>query len=565
MLLYYLRGILFILIRIIFFIISFIFIFLKLSLFLEWNVLLVNRLIINIFIYLDWISLMFIFAVLIISSIIIFYRREYISHDRRVSRFFYLVFLFILSILLIILSPNLIRILIGWDGLGLISYCLVIYYQRYSSYNSGILTILINRVGDVLILISIRIIILYGSWNFINSNKMIRWVLVIVVIAAFTKRAQFPFSSWLPAAIAAPTPVSSLVHSSTLVTAGVYLLIRFHYLIFKDRLLRIYIMISGLITILFAGFSANFEYDFKKIIAYSTLSQLGLIIIILGFNYIELAYFHLVIHAMFKSIMFICSGVVIHRISNYQDIRYIGILYNFMPLTSVIFIVANFSLCGIPFISGFYSKDQILEFIIFNMNNFICYILMILGTGLTVSYRIRLSYYLINKIFMFFPINNVIDFKIINIPIFILLLLSIRFGYLINWILFSMIDELFIIFIEKILILLICVLFIYIGFNFYQIKIRFKLIYFLKYFGGKMWFLYNLNFIIIKIPLIFGLIIKKNIDKGWSEWIFKNSIESIIKIKFINLNNNYLVNLLIIISYMIVILLWFYLNSLIKI
>lgn len=483
-----------------------------------------------------------------------FYRSEYINHDFNKVRFFWLVFFFIISILLIILSPNIIRILIGWDGLGLISYCLVIYYQRFSRYNSGILTVLINRIGDVFILISLGILIIIGSWNFVNFNNLIWIILLIVILASFTKRAQIPFSSWLPAAMAAPTPVSSLVHSSTLVTAGVYLIIRFHYLINKIDFILFYILVTGLLTIVFAGLSANFEFDLKKIIAYSTLSQLGLIIIIIGIKNYELSYFHLIIHAIFKSIIFICSGVMIHSMLNYQDIRFIGFLYKFIPLTSIIFVVSNLSLCGIPFFSGFFSKDQILEYIIFNKLNLICYILIIFGTGLTVSYRVRLSIYLINFSFNFFPLRNLIDNKIINFPILILLLMRVIFGYFINWMLFIIIEEIFIQIFEKILILLICFIFIRVGKFIYKGKYKFN--YFIRYFLGKIWFLYILNSLFLKYFLLVGIFFIKVIDKGIREWILKNSIIKIsenLNNKFIYLNFNYFINLLLLISYFILI------------
>lgn len=508
----------------------------------------------------DWIRLRFICVVLFISSIIIFYRSEYINHDLNFNRFFFLVLFFIISILLIILSPNLIRILLGWDGLGLISYCLVIYYQRRSRYNSGILTILINRIGDVFILIRIGILLTYGSWNFINLNNVSLFILLLIVLASFTKSAQFPFSSWLPAAIAAPTPVSSLVHSSTLVTAGIYLLIRFHYLIFKNDLLLFYVIIRGLLTILMAGISANLEYDLKKIIAYSTLSQLGLIIIIYGVKNFELTYFHLLVHALFKSIIFMCSGIIIHRILNYQDIRFIGLLSKFIPLTCIILIVGNFSLCGIPFISGFFSKDQILEFIIINNLNFICYLFIIVGTGLTVSYRIRLAYYLINNSYNFFPMYNFNNNIFINISIIFLLNLTIFIGYYLNWIIFSIIEEVYLLFFEKILILLICVIFLKLGFKFYKINFNYNYLYYFKFFFGKIWFLYNLNFIIIKNPLIIGLFVNKILDKGWIE-LFSKKIYLINSYKLINLfilNKNFLINLFLLIRYLLIILFLFY-------
>lgn len=536
-------------------------IILKKRFFLEWNFFFINRFIINMFLYIDWIRIIFMFTVLLISSIIMIYRREYINSDINKNRFFYLLFLFIISIIFIIISPNLMRILIGWDGLGLISYCLVIYYQRYSSYNSGMITVLINRIGDVFILVSLSILIIFGRWNFLNFNNCKILILLYIILASFTKRAQVPFSSWLPAAIAAPTPVSSLVHSSTLVTAGVYLLIRFHYLIFKNDNLLIYLLITGLLTMLIAGISANFEYDLKKIIAYSTLSQLGLIIIILGIKNFELAFFHLIIHAIFKSIIFMCSGVMIHSFINYQDIRNFGFLNNFMPLTSSIFFISNLSLCGIPFFSGFYSKDQILEFISINNLNFIIYIFILIGTGFTVSYRVRLTCYLINKNLNFVPLNNLMDRKFINYSMFILFNLTICFGYLINWIIFSIIEDIYLLFIEKIIIILVCLIFIIVGIYEFKLNLLWNKNYFIKYFLGSIWLTYDINKIIYKLFLFRGLTFLKILDKGFIEWIFKNSLKTYsidLNLKFYKLNFNNLVNFIIIIVYILIIIILIY-------
>lgn len=548
---YYLSRLIFFFFRIFFLLTRLIFLIVKNLIIIEWNVLIFNRFIINILIFLDWIRLIFIFTVSIIFSIIVFYRSEYIIHDINKNRFLYLLIFFVVSIILIILRPNLIRILIGWDGLGLISYCLVIYYQNFSSYNSGILTILINRIGDVFILIRIGLIITKGRWNFLNFNNIRNLVLILLVLAAFTKRAQFPFRAWLPAAIAAPTPVSALVHSSTLVTAGIYLLIRFNYLIFKRNLIRNYLIFTGLITIVFAGLAANFEFDFKKIIAYSTLSQLGLILIILGFKNFELTYFHLIIHAIFKSIIFICSGVFIHCINNYQDIRIIGYVRKFLPLTRIIFLISNLSLCGIPFFSGFYSKDQILEDFIINYFYRFRYILIILGTGLTVIYRIRLNYYLINNSFNFNTIFKFEDNLIINRSIIILLIFTLILGYYINWLMFSIIEVIYIKISEKLFILIICLLFLFFRKYLHILKLNFTFIYKIKYFFGKLWFLYNLNFILIKNFLKFGIIYLKIFDKGIveilrKELLVKNSLNFNL---ILNLNYNYLINLILMIRY----------------
>jgi len=233
--------------------------------FIEWELLELNSTVVVIILLWDWIRIMFTGLVLIISSIVMIYRTYYIFGDKFFVRFILLVYLFVLSIVLMIIRPNLIRILLGWDGLGLVSYCLVVYYQNIKSANAGIITILSNRVGDVALLLSIAWLLNFGNWRFFylvnlleNSETMI--LIILLILAAFTKRAQIPFSAWLPAAIAAPTPVSALVHSSTLVTAGVYLLIRFSYILNINN----YVFILGVMTIFISGLGANLENDLKK-------------------------------------------------------------------------------------------------------------------------------------------------------------------------------------------------------------------------------------------------------------------------------------------------------------
>lgn len=192
--------------------------------------------------------------------------------------------------------------------------------------------------------------------------------------------------------MAAPTPVSALVHSSTLVTAGVYLLIRFNLLFIDTYLRKILLIISGL-TMFIAGLGANFEFDLKKIIALSTLSQLGLIMRILSLGFYKLAFFHLLTHALFKALLFICAGVIIHNIKNSQDIRDIGSLVFCMPVTLSCLNISNLALCGLPFLSGFYSKDLILEIVLITEVNFLSFFLFFFSTGLTVIYSMRLFYY----------------------------------------------------------------------------------------------------------------------------------------------------------------------------
>jgi NADH-ubiquinone oxidoreductase chain 5 len=281
--------------------------------------------------------------------------------------------------------------------LGLVSYCLVIYYQNVKSYNAGILTVLSNRVGDVALLIVIAWIINFGSWNYIYYLDILKesfemdLISLLVVLAAMTRSAQIPFSSWLPAAMAAPTPVSALVHSSTLVTAGVYLLIRFSPA-FGGGLCTFLLLVSGL-TIFMAGLGANFEYDLRRVIALSTLRQLGLMIGAVSVGLAGMAFFHLLTHALFRALLFMCAGVIIHTMKDSQDIRFIGNLSFQMPFTSVCLVVSRFALCGIPFLAGFYSKDLILEMISFSYVNFVGFLLFFVSTGLTVCYSFRLFYY----------------------------------------------------------------------------------------------------------------------------------------------------------------------------
>merc|ERR1712012_379555 len=202
-------------------------------------------------------------------------------------------------------------------------------------------------------------------------------LIFLIIISACTKRAQIPFSAWLPAAIAAPTPVSAQVHSSTLVTAGVYLLIRINMIIININISYILIII---------------EIDMKKIIALSTLSQLGVIIIILGSGNPILSFFHLISHAFFKAILFICAGLIIHNIKDYQDIRKMGFRLINLNFSISIMMVANIRLCGLPFLRGFYSKDLIIEIMFIGSKNFLVIFLLILGTGLTVIYSCRLNF-----------------------------------------------------------------------------------------------------------------------------------------------------------------------------
>nr|YP_009353588.1 NADH dehydrogenase subunit 5 [Curculio davidi]AQX92143.1 NADH dehydrogenase subunit 5 [Curculio davidi] len=388
----------FLIISLIFYFLSLYFLNFNLEFYIEYNIFTFNSVSVVMVLFLDWISLIFMSFVFFISSLIIKYSEEYMHGDKNYKRFIMLMILFVFSMMLMILSPNLVSILLGWDGLGLVSYALVVYYQNVKSFNAGMLTALSNRVGDAALLISIAWMMDFGGFNmlfyldFMNTNpSMIMVSSFLFVLASITKSAQIPFSSWLPAAMAAPTPVSSLVHSSTLVTAGVYLLMRFSSS-FSSMMFMLLLYIS-LFTMFMSGIGANFEFDLKKIIALSTLSQLGMMLTIMCLGGKDLSFFHLLMHALFKALLFMCAGAIIHNLMNNQDIRFMGGLIYFMPLTCTCFNISSLALCGLPFLSGFYSKDLIAEFLSMEFSSIFIYFIFFFSIGLTVSYSVRLVWY----------------------------------------------------------------------------------------------------------------------------------------------------------------------------
>merc|ERR1711981_1189104 len=323
----------------------------------------------NFIILFDFYRLIFLISVLLISISVFTFSTSYINFDKYYTRFHFLLLSFVASIVLLIISPNLISILLGWDGLGISSYLLVIYYRRRKSYNAGIITVISNRVGDALIIICFRRLIYLNSLNiFISSytaDPTLYPVFSLLIIAGCTKRAQIPFRAWLPAAMAAPTPVSALVHSSTLVTAGVYVLFRFDSLLYYLSLGRV-ILILGALTIFIASIRAFFEIDIKKIVALSTLRQLGVIITALGAGFRTLGFFHLLAHAFFKALLFISTGNLIHRADGYQDLRVMGGVSEVLSFSKRVIIGCSMRLCGLPFMSAFYSKEIIIESLLIN-------------------------------------------------------------------------------------------------------------------------------------------------------------------------------------------------------
>nr|ACY09442.1 NADH dehydrogenase subunit 5 [Diachasmimorpha longicaudata] len=496
---------------------------------IEWNLMSINSMKMIYIMYLDWMSLMFFSTIFLISSTVILYSINYMSMDMHIKRFMLLINIFIMSMILMIISPNMISILIGWDGLGLSSYCLVAYYLNKKSFNSSMVTILMNRIGDIMILILIGLFMKFGSWNFMFMKKINSMFFIFITLAAITKSAQIPFSSWLPMAMAAPTPISSLVHSSTLVTAGVYLLIRFNYLM--NNKIMYMIMILSCLTMFIANFSANMEFDLKKIIALSTLSQLGLMIMTISMNYPKLSFFHLITHAMFKSLLFLCSGIMIHNYFNMQDIRMMSFTQMNMPYINLIFNTASLSLCGMPFMSGFYSKDLIIETFTMNQFNWMIFFLMFMSMGLTISYTSRLIFYLSMKNKMYFY-NFYKSMNLMNYSIIMLVMMTLFYGSILNWLLFSSLNNIFLPKKLKLLIYLFLMMGMISGMilSKFKLKIYEMMIYYYYIFNNMMWFLPNLynN----KKLLNFNNYMVMHSDSSWMELISSKFYIYLMKLLF---------------------------------
>uniref|UniRef100_UPI00315D9748 NADH dehydrogenase subunit 5 n=1 Tax=Macromia manchurica TaxID=1389456 RepID=UPI00315D9748 len=502
----------------------------KITYFIEWEVVSLNSMNIVMTILIDWMSALFMGFVLFISSMVIFYSNDYMEGDPFKVRFILLVLMFVLSMMFLIISPNLISILLGWDGLGLISYLLVIYYQNFKSYNAGMLTVLSNRLGDVAFLLSIAWMLNYGSWNyvfyldFMSDSFEANIIAFLMIFAAMTKSAQIPFSSWLPAAMAAPTPVSALVHSSTLVTAGVYLMIRFNNLIMNMDLGKYLLFIGGM-TMFMSGLGANFEFDLKKIIALSTLSQLGLMMSILSMGFASLAFFHLLTHALFKALLFMCAGVYIHNLGDCQDIRYMGSMIWFFPLTSSCFMISNLALCGFPFLAGFYSKDLILEMCVMSNLNLISFIFYFFSTGLTACYTLRLIYYTMSGSMNMSSSGNMSDEGWFMLKgMFMMMFMAVIGGSMLCWVMFNIPSTISLPLSYKTLALVVSIFGAWAGYQISQFAFSSELygekFLFSFSFLGSMWFM---PFISTRGVYIYPLYSGKNMlisfDQGWCEYL----------------------------------------------
>nr|AEP39144.1 NADH dehydrogenase subunit 5 [Oncomelania hupensis hupensis] len=494
----------------------------EMSYLIEWDIVNLSSCSISFSLILDMISLSFSNVVCLISGCVMLFSSSYMSHDPFLKRFVWLVMLFVLSMNLLVFIPSLPALLLGWDGLGIVSFALVIYYQNMKSLGAGMLTIMANRIGDVMILLSIGILVLQGHWiiSLMWDFHLSMYLVLTITIAAMTKSAQIPFSAWLPAAMAAPTPVSALVHSSTLVTAGVFLLIRFYPFLSESNVFQPALLFISVLTLLLAGIGANYENDLKKIIALSTLSQLGVMMMSLGMGMVSLALFHLYTHALFKALLFLCAGMIIHNSSNYQDIRSMGLISKQAPLTVACLNIANLSLCGAPFLSGFYSKDLILETSLANPTSSLMILLIFLATGMTAAYSLRLSFCSLWSNMK----NNSFHMKVekdvyVNWATTVLTLAAIFAGSLLQSVFLEFSPQSFILPpFYKALTIMVIIMGSFISMIFWDEDFFPQKMNKIKFFFTTMWFLAPISAQpLTKLSMMLGTSIMKSVDQGWLE------------------------------------------------
>ena len=392
----------------------------------------------------DSLTVSMLIPVLIVSSLVHIYSIGYMSHDPHNQRFFSYLSLFTFMMIVLVTSDNYLLMFVGWEGVGVCSYLLVsFWFTRIAANQSSISAFLTNRVGDCFLTIGMFAIL----WSFGNvdystvfsmtpyiTNNIVTLIGICLLIGAMAKSSQIGLHVWLPMAMEGPTPVSALIHAATMVTAGVYLLMRSSPLIEYSNTVLLCCLWIGAITTVFSSLIGLFQQDIKKVIAYSTMSQLGMMVIAIGLSSYNIALFHLVNHAFYKGLLFLGAGSVIHAVADNQDFRKYGGLRAFLPLTYSVMLIASLSLVAFPFMTGFYSKDFILESAYgqFYFSSIVVYFISTVGAMFTTLYSVKVLYIT----FLTNPNGSFVDYKHVHesdiymsIPLIVLAIFSIFFGY----------------------------------------------------------------------------------------------------------------------------------------
>lgn len=530
-----------------------------------------NLLNLNYSLIFDSLTIIMLVVVTIVATLVTIYSVEYMSNDPHINRFFTYLSIFTFTMLVLVTSNNFLQMFIGWEGVGVSSYLLInFWFTRIQANKSAIKAMIVNRIGDFGLILgimgiyyvfkSIDFSIIFSSSYYISNIKflflniefdIITIIGLLLFIGAIGKSAQIGLHTWLPDAMEGPTPVSALIHAATMVTAGVFMIIRSSPLIEFSHSLLIIITFIGAMTAFFAAITGVIQNDLKRVIAYSTCSQLGYMIFACGISSYSVSLFHLMNHAFFKALLFLSAGSVIHAISDEQDIRKMGGLIKIIPFTYILILIGSLSLMGIPFLTGFYSKDVILEltFANYHVYSTFSYWLGTISAFFTSFYSFRLIFLtFFNKTNAFkFSIENMHDAPLIMIiPLIILVIGSIFIGYLTKDMIIGMgtnywNNSLFVLpqnlyFFESefipYYIKLIPVIFSILGalisyfIYFYLLNILYKInitkigIYFYTYLNKKLFFDIVYNEFIVKSLFYFGYNISfKIIDRGFIEII----------------------------------------------